>query len=98
MQGLADDRPAFVDLQLRPITATHLTYALNVLDWPAEDADGQLQHYRNSTFANTANLEIRNTSDAAAANGDIRLIPMIEIQIDGATVPLKLAPLTGRSR
>lgn len=91
--GLLRDKPVFVDLQLRPITATHLTYALNVLDWPAGDADGQIQHYKNSTFADTQNLQIRDTTNPANANGDMRLIPMLEIQMDGASVPLKLTGL-----
>ena len=94
MQSLADDKPAFVDLQLRPITSTHLTYAMNVLDWPASDADGQIQHFRDSTFASTTNPEVKDTSDPAAANGDMRLLPMLEIQMDGNSMPLKLTGLT----
>ena len=94
VQGLLSDKPVFLDLQLRPISTTHLTYALNVLDWPAGDADGQIQHYKNTTFADTDNPNIKDATNPANANGDMRLIPMLEIQMDGANVPLKLTGLT----
>jgi hypothetical protein len=48
VDGLATDLPVFVDLQLRPKEADHLSYALNVLDWPSDD-EGQIQHINSTT-------------------------------------------------
>ena len=89
VSGLANDKPALVDFQLRPITDTHLTYAMNVLDWPSDD-DGQVQHVKNTTFANTDHLQSKNTDDPRSQNGDMRLIPMLEIKLTGSQVPFKL--------
>lgn len=91
--GLTTTLPVFVDLQMRPQNADHLTYALNVLDWPSGDTDGQIQHFKNTTFATSDNLTVQNSADPANYNGDLRLIPMLEIQMDGTSVPLKLANL-----
>ena len=62
----------FVDLQMRPVTPTHLAYAMNVLDWPAGDVSGQIQHGANGTFARSNNPEITDPDDTAGANGDGR--------------------------
>jgi hypothetical protein len=32
VQSLQEDWPVLVDLQMRPVTPTHLSYAMNVLD------------------------------------------------------------------
>ena len=90
VSGLTNGEPALVDLQLRPVNETHLTYAMNVLDWPANDDDGQIQHVKNTTFADTDNLQSRNTSDPRSQNGDMRLIPMLEIKLSGSQLPFKL--------
>jgi hypothetical protein len=75
--------PVLVDLQLRPLITDHLSYAYNVLDWPANDVDGQIQHQKDTTFFDL------NPQDTAGAQGDIRLIPMLEIGMTGE-LPLKL--------
>ena len=75
--------PVLADIQLRPLITDHLSYAYNVLDWPAGDVDGQIQHQRSTTF-----LDL-NPKDTAGAQGDIRLIPMLQIGMTGE-LPLKL--------
>lgn len=78
--------PTLVDFQLRPITATHLTYALNVLDLPSPDTDGQIQRVLTTTFASSMSAS-QLQADPRAANGDMRLIPMLEIKLGGSNVP-----------
>jgi hypothetical protein len=90
LAGLQQGWPALVDLQMRPVTPTHLAYTNNVLDWPSGDIDGQLQHFKGTTFATSDNVDIANPQDEAGANGDIRLVPMLEIVMTGAHVPLPL--------
>ena len=92
-----DTVPVFVDLQLRPVDPQHLTYALNVLDWPSGDMDGQVQRVLDTTFATSPLVgmtpaDVR--ADPSSENGDIRLIPMVEILVpykDGHTrnLPVK---------
>jgi hypothetical protein len=90
VQGLQPGWPAFLDLQLRPENPKHLTYALNVLDWPADDTEGQIQHAKNTTFATSDNPEIRQPDDEAGAYGDMRLVPLLQIEMSGSSLPLKL--------
>ena len=59
VKNLQPNWPVLVDLQLRPITTTHLAYALNVLDWPSNDCDGQIQHAKDTTFATSDNPDIK---------------------------------------
>ncbi len=82
--NLASGWPVLVDLQMRPVVADHLAYALNVYDWPENDVDGQIQHKANTTFYSL------NPQDASGANGDMRLVPLLEIAMTGP-LPLKLA-------
>lgn len=65
------DTPVFVDFQLRPVNPDHLWYSMNVLDWPAGDTEGQIQRVHETTFGDSGK----------EANGDMRLIPMLEIEI-----------------
>ncbi len=88
---LQPDWPVLVDFQVRPTIAEHLSYAMNVLDWPSEDRDGQIQHGKDTTFANSDNPDIANPDDAAGSHGDLRLIPLLELTIPGTQAPLKLA-------
>jgi subtilisin-like proprotein convertase family protein len=83
--------PVLVDLQLRPVVTDHLTYALNVLDWPSGDEKGQVQRRtgNNSTFATYMSAQDAN-NDPRNKNGDLRLIPMLEIEISGDDIPLPL--------
>lgn len=89
LQGLQNGYPVVVDFQLRPVTPTHLSFAFNVLDWPT-DAGGQVQHVKGTTFANTDNPDLLNTQDPRAANGDMRVNPLLEIEISGTQAPLPL--------
>ena len=103
VDGLQAGEPVFVDFQLRPTEATHLTYALNVLDWPSGDQDGQVQRHTataDSTFESVAAAQDADSSPQDG-NGDIRLVPMLEITIpyDGGygNLPVKSgAPSTRR--
>ena len=83
--------PTLVDFQLRPENPEHLTYAMNVLDWPSGDEKGQIQRFRSndSTFADAMTPE-EGGADPRAANGDLRLIPMLEIEMSGPNLPLPL--------
>jgi uncharacterized repeat protein (TIGR01451 family) len=47
VDGLAQDKPTFVELQLRPTNPDRLWYALNKLDWPADNS-GNIQDLNNS--------------------------------------------------
>ena len=38
------NKPLIIDLELRPENPDHLWYAMNVLDWPENDKEGQIQH------------------------------------------------------
>lgn len=81
LNGLEPNRPAFVEFQLRPTNRDHLWYAFNVLDWPQGDEEGQMRDVDGATFADMAAAG----EDFAPAdeNGDLKLIPMLEILITG---------------
>ena len=83
--------PVFVDLQLRPVVTDHLTFALNVLDWPSGDEQGQIQRRQDnsSTFATYMSAEDLE-KDSRPQNGDLRLVPMLEIEVSGDNIPLPL--------
>lgn len=78
LENLELNRPVFVDIQLRPQETSNLNLYNHVLDWPAMDTEGQIQRFLDTTFADTDNLSLRSDS-ANAANGDIRLVPMLEV-------------------
>ena len=72
------DRPLVVEFQFRPVERKHLWYTGNVLDWP-EDDKGQVQA-GNGTFRDYNDaLDVQ--SAANDENGDMKLIPMLEIEI-----------------
>lgn len=79
IQELETDQPVFVELQFRPKVADHLTYIGNVLDWPVDD-DGQITRHLTTTFASTNVAGLQSTTDNAD-NGDLRLVPLLEITI-----------------
>ena len=89
VEALESDLPVLVDFQLVPKNRDHLTYALNVLDWPSQDTAGQVQHVKNTTFAEGLSAAQIQASPSAAY-GDMRLIPMLEIVMTGSQVPLPL--------
>jgi type II secretory pathway pseudopilin PulG len=90
VNGLAGGYPTFVDFQLRPISTTHLAYAMSVLDWPSGDDAGQIQRGKNTTFTTSDNPDVQSTADARYTNGDMRLIPMLEIEINGSAADYKI--------
>ncbi len=95
INSLATNEPVMVDVQLRPTEVAHLNYINSVLDWPTGDTDGQIQRRNSTTWATTANSALQNSS-SNAANGDIRLTPMLEITIpysagSYANLPVKAA-------
>lgn len=89
VDNLRTNYPTFVDIQLRPKNPEHLTYALNVLDWPSGDTEGQIQRSKDNTFADTMS-SAQVAADPSSRNGDMRLIPMLEIKMSGNTLPLPL--------
>ncbi|MCP4426377.1 MAG: hypothetical protein GY803_17940, partial [Chloroflexi bacterium] len=80
VNNLEMNRPVFVDFQLKPLDAEHLSYYTRILDWPDQDFDGQIQRVQDTTFATSDNPDIVST-DGNAANGDIRLVPMLELSM-----------------
>ncbi|MFQ5594170.1 MAG: LamG-like jellyroll fold domain-containing protein, partial [Anaerolineae bacterium] len=84
--------PVFVDFQIRPANPDHLSYAMNVLDWPAGDKEGQIQRTKNTTFADLMNP--KPPSDNANWNGDMRLVPMLEIKMPAGGGKIPALPLT----
>ena len=66
----------YVEYQLRPTNPDHLWYALTTRDWP-RDEEGQMQDRDGKTF-----LDVNpNAERPQDAYGDVRLVPMLEIQI-----------------
>ncbi len=47
VDGLTQNKPTFVELQLRPTNPDHLWYTLNKLDWPADNG-GNIRDLNNS--------------------------------------------------
>ena len=104
VDGLQANAPVFVDFQLRPIEEKHLTYALNVLDWPSGDQDGQVQRHTDTADSTFQTVAAAQNADSAPQddNGDIRLVPMLEITIpyDGGygNLPVKPGAPTTRGK
>ncbi len=80
IDNLQVDQPVLVDFQLRPTDPSHLSYQTRILDWPSGDSEGQIQRVLDTTFATTSNTDIR-SNGLNANNGDIRVIPMLEISM-----------------
>jgi subtilisin-like proprotein convertase family protein len=70
----------FVDIQLVPTSPNQLSYARNVLDWPSGDVDGQVKRTLTTTFA-TSLSPSQIEANPSAVNGDMRLVPNLEIKI-----------------
>ncbi len=88
LDNLSANRPTLVDFQLRPTDPNHLWYAFNVLDWPRNDHQGQMQDVDGKTFADLAAAQGR-TAALNESFGDLKLIPMLEIRLpaNGANLP-----------
>lgn len=85
-----ENQPVFIQYQFVPTNKQHLTYAMNVLDWPSGDKDGQIQRVSDTTFADQLTPE-QAAKDPRAGFGDMRLIPMLEIKLSGDSYPLPLS-------
>ncbi len=68
-----------VEFQLVPTNPDHLWYTQNVLDWPFQDQQGQLQDADGATFYDVE----MGVPPSPNANGDVRMVPMLEIEISG---------------
>ncbi|MCL4830278.1 MAG: tandem-95 repeat protein [Caldilinea sp.] len=88
VRNLTPNKPTFVDFQLRPTDERHLWLAFNLLDWPDDDNQGQVIDIDGGTYADLAAAEGR-TADPNEANGDMKLIPMLEIRLpaNGGNLP-----------
>ncbi|HSH03358.1 MAG TPA: LamG-like jellyroll fold domain-containing protein [Anaerolineae bacterium] len=69
------DELLLLDLRIRPENPDHLWLAGNVYDWPANDDNGQVTRVLTNTFADYS-YNMTN-----ASNGDLMVIPQIEITI-----------------
>lgn len=79
INNLEPGKPTYVEFQLRPTNPDHLWYAFNVLDWPLGDKQGQMQDKDGATFYDVDSSNPLFPYD----NGDLKLIPMLEIRISG---------------
>ncbi|MCE7981159.1 MAG: hypothetical protein DYG89_08210, partial [Caldilinea sp. CFX5] len=88
LTNLEANKPTFVEFQLRPTDASHLWYAFNVLDWPRNDNQGQVQDVDGGTYADLAATQGR-TPNVNEPFGDLKLVPMLEIRLptSGANLP-----------
>jgi hypothetical protein len=88
LNDLTANKPTFVEFQLRPANIQHLWYAFNLLDWP-QDSLGQVRDVDGATYADYAASAGR-TAGPTEANGDMKIIPMLEIRMPDAGVNLPL--------
>jgi hypothetical protein len=79
VNNLEAGKPTYVEFQLRPTNPDHLWYAFNVLDWPQDDKRGQVQDADGATFYGLDPTTARSPND----NGDLKLVPMLEMRITG---------------
>jgi len=87
VDNLEPGLPTYVEFQLRPSNPKHLWYAFNVFNWP-EDNQGQIQDTDDATFYDVCmqvsdNPDMDCDSASPNANGDLKLIPMLEIRFSG---------------
>jgi hypothetical protein len=84
-------KPLFVNFQIRTDNPDRLWYTLNVLDWPSGDHAGQIQRRKgnDSTFKDVADEEGKE-AQPRDENGDMRLVPMLEIEMYDTPLPLAL--------
>ncbi len=86
INNLTPDQPTFVEFQIRPQDPKNLWFAHHVLDWP-QDSDGQVRDVDGKTYADVAAAQGR-TPVAGDENGDMKLLPMLEIRIPAASANL----------
>lgn len=90
VKDLAPNKPVYVDFQLRPTNPKHLWYTLNVLDWPSNDDQGQIQRMLDTTFYDMLAPADQPYADPQLKDGDLRLTPMLEVELSGTPLPLPL--------
>lgn len=90
VQNLNAGKSVFVDFQVRPTNANHIGYGQSVLDWPSGDIEGQIQRRLDTTFAdvNAMPAGVRRPDNDSQRNGDMRLVPVLEIEMNGSRAPL----------
>jgi hypothetical protein len=84
IKNLTPDKPTFVEFQIRPQEPKNLWFAHNVLDWP-QDSEGQVRDVDNKSYADVAGASL---TEGAEANGDMKLVPMLEIRIPNSSANL----------
>ncbi len=87
VSGHEANTPLLVDFQLRPTDANHLAYYLNVFDWPNNDSKGNIQANHDKTFADFLPAA-QQTALTNSGNGDTRLLPMLEVELDAEALPM----------
>jgi Ca2+-binding RTX toxin-like protein len=88
INDLTPGKPVFVDFQLRPSDANRVRYAYQVFDWPNDNA-GQVQDVDGKTYADLPR-QAGQVPEPSEAFGDMKLLPMLEIRLDGT--PTNLPP------
>ena len=68
VDGMEQGRLSYVDLQFRPNNPDHLWYSRSILDWPDNDREGNVRR-------------VTDTPIEPGLAGDMRLVPLIEIEI-----------------
>ena len=60
-----------------PTSPNQVAYARNVLDWPTGDSTGNVRRTVDTTFATGQTGVV----PASESNGDLRLVPLVEVQL-----------------
>ncbi|NJM41406.1 MAG: hypothetical protein HC853_11900 [Anaerolineae bacterium] len=89
-KGVTGEQQIYVDFQIRPKNGEHLAWQNSVLDWPANDTEGQIQTYTQTlTIADATRMTAAQiANDPAATRGNLRMTPMLEINL-GSNPPIK---------
>jgi hypothetical protein len=82
------NKPTYVEFQLRPTNPAYLWYAFNVFDWPSDNA-GQMRDTDGQTYYDvcvqqaTSQGKDPNTQCGLTPddNGDVKLVPVLEIDV-----------------
>ncbi|MDX1417341.1 MAG: hypothetical protein R3293_24255, partial [Candidatus Promineifilaceae bacterium] len=84
MNHLVQDELVKVEFQIRTDNPDHLWYSQNILDWPEGDLRGNIQDADGKTFYDIDNT----TSPSPNDNGDMRMVPLLEITFNNADANL----------
>lgn len=99
IEGLTAGKYNYIEFQMVPTDRDHLWYAFNVLDWPGFDELGQMREVDEEgvTFYDLCLQGAMGGVGSAEAcslrgdNGDVRLVPMLEIVVPGGNTMLPTA-------